>query len=66
MEDENKYYELIIEDDETEQKELIKALGGFKRYMAMFRTIHRFSQKGLELTMTEELTTEEAMFFTFI
>ena len=65
MNDENKYYELVI-DDETEHKELIKALGGIESYMAMFHVVHRFSQDGLDITMTEEPTTKEAMFFIFI
>jgi hypothetical protein len=65
VDDENKYYELAI-DDETEHKKLIKALGSFKRYTAMLHVVHRFSQHGLDLTMTEEPTTKEATFFTFI
>jgi|ERR1035437_2203943 hypothetical protein len=60
-----KPYEVIM-DDESEHKELIKALGGFESYMAMFHVVHRFSQNGLDLTMTEVPTTKEAMFFTFI
>ncbi|MGA3359872.1 MAG: hypothetical protein ABSC87_06665 [Halobacteriota archaeon] len=62
--DDEKYYELI-NGDENEHNEVIKTLG-FERYVAMLSVVHSFSQDGLDLTMTEEPTTKEAMFFTFI